>query len=75
MDKELLDKLDRLNWLLGAIESHSSIFLRLYAEQCGKKVEWYNPPKEAVPFTKQDGDSAAFETVKIYFPLEARNKD
>lgn len=72
MEKELLEKIERLNFLLGAIESHTALFIRLYAEQCGKEVEWFNPTVESPIFDKKHGDSAKVEKVKIYVPLEAR---
>ena len=63
-------------WLTGAIESHSSIMLRLEAKRgVGEepiKVVWWDPTIETPPINRKHGDEADINCIYSYVPPKER---
>ena len=66
----------RVTWLTGALESHSTLMLRLEAKRGveGKpiKVVWWDPNREKPPFKGAHGVEAELEQIYLYLPPEHR---
>lgn len=66
----------RVTWLTGALESHSTLMLRLEAKRGvdGKpiKVVWWDPNREKLPFKGAHGVEAELEQIYLYLPPEHR---
>lgn len=66
----------RVSWLTGAMESHSTLMLRLEAKRGidGKpvRVVWWDPNREKVPFSGAHNVEADLETIYLYLPPEHR---
>lgn len=69
----------RVTWLTGALESHSTLMLRLEAKRGveGKpiKVVWWDPNREKPPFKGAHGVEAELEQIYLYLPPEHRECD
>jgi hypothetical protein len=67
----------RIEWLTGALESHSMLMLRIEASRLqtdkGDSVRliWWDPDEEALP-APTHGAEAKLETLRLYLPLKAR---
>lgn len=63
-------------WITGAMESHSSIMLRLEAKRgVGEqpiKVIWWDPTIEAPPISRKHGEEADIKCIYSYVPLKER---
>jgi len=65
------------NWLNGALESHSTIRLKLKAESLGKKVIWWDPTHDGPTKKRPPGSCAHLQQVTtdivyLYVPPEFR---
>ena len=69
----------KLNWLTGALESHSTLQLRLLAEREKKPVVWWDPTfqggcKKKWPEQPKHLDNALVETVYVGLPPHLRTR-
>jgi hypothetical protein len=66
----------RIEWLTGAMESHSNLMLRIEARRGikGEPIEllWWDPTIEPVPTEKRHGQEIDLSTIYIYLPPELR---
>jgi len=68
----------RIEWLTGAMESHSAILLRLEAARSVSptgqpvKVIWWDPDIEPPPITPEHGKEAQVNEVYVYLPPRLR---
>lgn len=62
----------RLVTLVGAIESHTTLGLRLRAREAGVEVVWWDPTRERVPTQRAHGDAATVERIYLYVPQRER---
>ena len=63
----------RVEWLIGALESHSTIRLRMQAKRDGLKVVAYDPASSRYPArVPQIGEEWNLETVYLAVPPEFR---
>ena len=63
-------------WLTGALESHSTLMLRLEAKRGVKdtpiKVIWWDPNREEAPFDGAHGKEADLDNIHLFFPPKYR---
>lgn len=64
----------KIAWYTGAMESHSTLMLRMEAEKNGKKLIWWDPDYRDSPKTQEHGDDAKIDTIRIFLPPEIRLK-
>ena len=67
----------RLTWWTGALESHSTVQLRLLAEKENKPVVWWDPSnddpcRKTWPENPSHKDAATVETVYVGLPPHRR---
>lgn len=66
----------RVAWLTGALESHSTLMLRIEARRGieGRpiRVIWWDPNREKPPFNGAHGVEADLEQIYLYLPPEHR---
>ena len=76
MSAELATMSERLNWFTGALESHSSLMLRIEAARGinGKPIEaiWWDPTLEKAPVKREHGKAAQLERIYVFVPMEER---
>jgi len=60
----------RVEWLSGAMESHSALMLRLEAENRGIELEWWDPSIEEFPREGQHGEPCKIQ--KIYIGIDPK---
>lgn len=60
----------RMEWLTGAMESHSALLLRMEAENKGIAMEWWDPSIEDIPGEGQHREPCKIR--KIYVGLHPR---
>jgi hypothetical protein len=65
---------ERLAWLTGAMESHSTMQLRLAAKKADVPVIWWDPTIEAPPTTPQHKEIATLEQIFLYLPVHRRKR-
>ena len=67
---------DRIAWLMGSMETHSDLILRIEAKRgindAPIKLLWWDPTIEAIPTKKQHGEEIDLSTIYIYLPPEMR---
>lgn len=72
---EIEKHLSRIAWLLGAIESHSELMLRMKAKELGVEVVWWDPTKGTPPDEgKEHGAPAELTKIYQYLPVRLRGK-
>lgn len=60
----------RMTWLTGAIESHSTMMLRIEAEKAGKEIIWWDPSVQDFP---RDGEhEKPCKLDKIYLGIDPK---
>ncbi len=64
---------EMMNWLTGALESHSTFQLRLAAKLNDIPVIWWDPTFEAVPHQQQHGKKDELTHVHLYVAKEFRH--
>ena len=68
----------RIAGLTGAMESHSTIMLRIEAERGIKnkpiKIIWWDPTIKDPPFTGKHGEEAELEEIRLFLPPKYRQK-
>lgn len=64
----------RMTWLCGALESHSSLTLRMEAEKRGIELQWWDPSIEDFPREGQHGEPCRLEKIYIGVPPRWRKK-
>lgn len=66
----------QMEWLTGAMESHSDLMLRIAARSGinGEpiKLVWWDPTIEKTPTKKEHSQEIDLSTIYIYLPLEMR---
>ena len=64
----------RIEWLTGALESHSTIQLRLDAKKYGSEVEmiWWDPTIAPVPSIPKHGEKAELSKIYLFLPESLR---
>jgi hypothetical protein len=67
----------QLTWWTGALESHSTIQLRMLAQKEGKPVVWWDPThddpsRKTWPENPNHRDAALVDTVYVGLPLHMR---
>jgi len=77
LQQRLIEVQKQANWLNGALESQSSLMLRLKAEELGKPLIWWDPTHEGPvskrpPVRQVHGESANVSTVYQYIAPELR---
>ena len=77
LQQRLVEVQERANWLSGALESHSSVMLRLRAEELGKKLIWWDPTHDGPvskppPSSQAHGAPAEVTTVYPYVDPKLR---
>lgn len=66
-------QLERIAWLLGAIESQSEIIMCLLAQQQGVELVWWDPTDGPPPSEgKQHGAPANLKKIYRYLPVKLR---
>lgn len=63
--QEMKDLQERMNWLTGSMESHSSLMVRLEAKKQGIQAVWWDPTEEDWPLTGPHGANATIEKIRI----------
>ncbi len=67
---------ERMEWLTGAMETHSDLMLRIEARRGIKgepiKLVWWDPTIEKTPTKKEHGQEIDLSTIYMYLPLEMR---
>ncbi len=68
---------ERITWLTGSMESHSTLMLRLEALRTSNegtpiKVIWWDPKIEDWPHEGEHGDEAELKTIYLGIPLDRR---
>jgi hypothetical protein len=61
----------KVEWLTGAMESHSFLMVRLAAKEQGVKCIWWDPTIEAPPPHSYRED-AVLDSIRIFLPMEHR---
>lgn len=65
----------RIEWLTGAMESHSEMMLRLKALEQEVNVVWWDPSrKDFPPFKGEHNTPAVLEEIRLGVPPEHREK-
>ena len=62
----------RVEWLTGALESHSEIQLAIAAKGAGMEVIWWDPTLEKVPSVRKHGEQRDLSRVYTFLPLRER---
>ena len=66
----------RIEWLTGAMETHSNLILRLEAKRgidgTPIKVLWWDPTIEEPPVKRVHGEEVDLSTIYLYVPLRER---
>lgn len=66
----------RVAWLTGAMESHSTLMLRIEAKRGVNgeplKVKWWDPNREEIPFKGAHDKEADLECIYLYLPPKYR---
>ena len=62
----------RIEWLTGALESHSDIQLAIAAKEAGMEVIWWDPTLEKVPTVRKHGEPRDLSRVYTFLPLGER---
>ena len=62
----------RVEWLTGALESHSEIQLAIAAKEADMEVIWWDPTLEEVPSVRKHGEQRDLSRVYTFLPLRER---
>ena len=72
----IADKVNKkIAWYTGALETHSTLNLRMEAEKNKKEIIWWDPDYRDVPQTQQHGEDAKVDAIRIYLPQNLRLKE
>jgi hypothetical protein len=63
---------EQLAFFTGAMESHSTLMLRLEAKKQGVPVVWWDPTQARTPGNPRHEQAAELDTIYIYLPTELR---
>jgi len=62
----------RVEWLTGALESHSDIQLAIAAKEAGIELVWWDPTLEKVPSVRKHGEQRDLSRIYTFLPPSER---
>lgn len=71
-NRRAADANERMNWLTGALESHSCLQLRLAAKKEGIRVVWWDKNIEPWPHKGEHGEAADLDVIYVGLPPKLR---
>ena len=63
---------ERMEWLTGAMESHSALMLRIEAQKEAIPVIWWDPSEGNPPLECNHNDPAELNCIYVYVPPKHR---
>ncbi len=62
----------RIEWLTGAMETHSEIQMVIEAQKEGIEIIWWDPTIEKIPTERSHGEPRKLNKIYTFLPLKER---